>query len=272
MFREILATSNTTTVTETFTSTRTTTQQLPAPGFIFGIPTELWLVGIIVIGIVGFYFFRTQVRDIPVNVLWVFRNGHSRIFRASEDLGGVFLNVMDWKGKKAETLKKTGEPLEVTYMPERAKTYIIEPETKHGKPLTQETMAELEHEGFRLREETDRKGKLKAYIATRPPKEEKELAYIDAHLGGLKTARLFVVPEGTGSTFDVVKAIQGLNVEDPGNTSLLHEERGAAKAALKDYAEAAAGSFRTLVIPLVAGLGIGGMISLLFILLTGHYH
>lgn len=265
-------TNITTTVTQTFTGFHTTTQQVPASGFVLGVPDDLWFLIIIGAVVLGVYFFRTQVKDIPVNILWVFKNHSGRIFRAAEDLEGAFLTVFDWKGKGVETLKKNGVPVEVTYLPEKAKAYIVRSETKNGKPMDDATKRALEAQGFKVEEQPDGKKGEKAYVINRDPKEERTTAYLDVHLGGLKSMRLYTTLQGTGTTIDLLKELEKATATTKaGNESVMHEERGAAKAYLRDIAEAFAGSWKTVILPLVAGLGIGGMISLLLILLTGHF-
>lgn len=272
--------NSTSTVTSVSTSTATqistihqTTTINAGPTLVFGLPVEL--VAIIVLAMVGivFLFFRFQVKGVPVNLIWIYKNGSAIMFRAREDLQGIFLDIIK-SGRKAEIIKKTGLPLAVRYVPDKFNAYI---DTPAANKNIESAMQELRVKGFKVIEQPDRKRGffprptlIKGYIIQKEPSLEKALAYLDVNLGGLKQVRLYASIEGSGETIDWSPKIQESKGEqDSGNTILLGEMKSAAKQFFALLAEAMQGSIKTFLLPLIAGLGIGAMLMVLIVTLTG---
>lgn len=272
------STVSTTTVTSTqagFTAT-TTIQHQAAPVLIFGLPPELVAVfAFVVFGLV-YAFFKFQVKGVPVSLLWIYKNGTAIMLKGQEDLQGVFLTVIKG-GKKAETIKKTGLALPVSYVPGKFEAYIETPET--NKELAH-SISLLKFKGFTVTEKEDktrRKGffgkeLIKVYLIARESLPVETLAYLNVNLGGLKQARIYGAVEGAGETFDWTGKIQQAGTSDPGNTVLLQEMKSAGKAFFALLAEAMQGTLKNFVLPLVAGAGMGGLMVFLVVELTGHLH
>lgn len=199
------------------------------------LPLDLWIViGVVVV--VGIYLaYRGGYKTIPVKVLWVFRNYSGRMFNAEEDLQGIFLTLKTAKGKKFETLKKTGQPLDV-----------VEIDEKHNRAW----LVKWQEEGG----------------------EKVEKVFLDVSMGGLKHTRLYATVEGTGETMDWIKKVEdeGKKKSDSGSAGIIHEEKSAVKEFLKLWAEAAAGTMKTLIIPLIAGAGLGASTVFIILVLLGH--
>jgi len=254
----------TSTVINTVTHSETIQAQ---PFLLFGLPPELLAIFTIAIVVVIWAFFRFNVKGVPVMLIWIYKNGSALMMRAQEDLQGIFLNVM--KGsKKVETLKKTGLPLQVKYLPNKFSAYIDIPK---DQTINDEVLKRLRDKGFKMSPtKWSRKGIIKAYLIEKEASLVGALAYLDVNLGGMKTARLYTGIEGTGETIDWMPKIQSSQGVDPGNAVIIHEMRSAAKAILADIAAALKGTFQALILPLIAGAGIGGMLVIILVILTGH--
>ena len=210
-----------------------------------GLPYEIWGLVVFAIVVAMYFIFRTNYEAIPVRALWIFKNGQAYSFKAKEDLQGIFLKIVNARGKEIETIKKRGIPLEVKEIDEKqAKAYIAKFAT------------------------TDAEGK---------PTTEKR-AYLNVAFSKMKHERVYAVLEGTGETIDIVElATQDAKKKakgepSSGNAVVLHEEQSAAKELFKAWAEALAGSLRALVLPLAAGGAIGMAATLVLLILTGHFH
>lgn len=266
--------NSTSTVTSVSTSTATqistihqTTTINAGPTLVFGLPVEL--VAIIVLAMVGivFLFFRFQVKGVPVNLIWIYKNGSAVMFRAREDLQGIFLDIIRG-GRKAEIIKKTGLPLAVRYIPDKFRAYIDVPK---DKTISEPEMKQLKDRGFKITPtKYDRKSRIRGYLVEKEHEMDTALAYLDVNLGGLKQVRLYASIEGSGETIDWTPKIQESKGEqDSGNTILLGEMKSAAKQFFALLAEAMQGSIKTFLLPLIAGLGIGAMLMVLIVTLTG---
>jgi hypothetical protein len=187
--------------------------------------------------------------------------------RAQEDLQGIFLNVM--KGnRKVETLKKTGLPLQIRYMPNKFVAYLDLDGKKEGMDNT--TQVYLREKGYKLTpRKYDRKGTVKGYLIDKDSSLTSALAYLDVNLGGLKTARMYAAVEGSGETIDWVPRIKEAAQVDSGNSPVIHEMQSAAKSFLHLMADAMKGTFGSLLLPVGCGIGIGVTIMVILITLSG---
>lgn len=258
------------TTTVTLTGTHTVTVQA-APVLLFGLPPELILIFTVAVVAVVFLFFRFQVKGVAVSLIWIYKNGTAVMMGAKEDLQGIFLDVLKG-GRKVEILKKTGLALPVRYVPGKFKAYMDTPKDKTlaevvGGPL----LEQLRGAGFKLTPtKYDRKARVRGYLVEKERGTEKAIAYLDVSLGGMKQARLYASVEGTGETIDWMPRIAAANQNDASNTVILQEMKTAAKSFFALLAEAMQGSLKTFLLPLLAGLGLGGMITLLLFVLSGH--
>lgn len=265
--------TNSTSSISTVHVTTTVHGSITLPTLVFGLPPEVFVVIILaVVGIV-FLFFRFQVKGVPVYLVWIYKNGTAVWLKAREDLQGIFLDVIKG-GKKVEVLKKTGLALPVRYLPNNFKAYI---ETPAKNVQLVGAMAELKMKGFTVEERSDRvQGRIrrhliKTYLIEKKAETTEALAYLDVSLGGLKQARIYASIEGSGETIDWKPKIEGEEGKDPGNTVLIQEMRSAAKGFFALLAEMLQGGIRSLLLPLIAGLGIGGLlVAIIFIALGFH--
>jgi hypothetical protein len=256
------------TTTVTFTATKTTTQQIVAAPFL-GIPTELWLILVAAAVILGYTFFKLQVKSMPVNVLLVRQNFSGLLLNAAEDIGGVFLYVFQGR-KKVDTLKKVGRPIEVVIPGNNAKLYVEE-KKRHGDGLDEKTLKGLKEQGYKVTEEKRSKAH-QGYLLEKDVANEKVTGYLDMPRGGVKTLRLYTSVEGTGETVDYKELVTESKPQDATGTSgVLHEEINAVKTFLKEWAAAAVGTFKALVVPALMGGGIVGMVILLVLMLSGFH-
>jgi hypothetical protein len=209
-------------------------------------------------------------------VEWLFRNHSGKQFRALEDLNGLWLYILNARGKKAATLKKNGLPIEVSIVGNKARAYVIQEKHRNGG-LDSGIRAQLQDRGFKVREipqeKPDKNGR-KGYILEEPDPPKKTLAYIDVEAGGQKIFRKYTVVEGTGTSLELLdmghKVDNTKELEDEGGSALIHEMQAASKSFLVILAEAMQGAFKSLILPLIAGVGMGGMIVFLVLMLTGH--
>lgn len=260
-------TTTSTGVTSTFTVTHSTTVQAQ-PFLLLGLPPELVAVILIVVTIMVYAAFKFQVKGVPVQLLWIYKNGSALMLRAKEDMQGIFLEVLSARGKKLETLKKPGLALPVKVMPDKFSAYI---EVPKDATMQDETLQNLRAKGFKISPaKHDKKGAVRAYIVEREAELTEALAYLDVSLGGLKTMRLYGAIEGSGETFNWVEKIDAAGSTDPGNTAVIHEMRSAFKSFAQILADAVKGTLSALLVPMIGGLGIGGMLAFILILVTGH--
>lgn len=265
--------TSTVTVVSTVHQTQTINN---GPLLIFGLPPELIAVILFAVAGIGYAWFRFSARGRPVIVEWLFRNYSGKQFRAMEDLNGLWLYIMNATGKKAATLKKNGLPIEVELTNNKARAYTIQERHRNGG-LDSATRQDLINKGFKIKDLPFKNEKVrKGYILTEPDPPKKTLAYIDYEAGGAKIFRKYTVVEGTGTTMtvlDMKAKIDGTKEMEPGDEAsagLVHEELAASKSFLQLLAEAMQGNIKTFLIPLLAGLGIGGMITALLFVLSGH--
>src|SRR5881296_3722599 len=134
---------------------------------LFGIGYEIWAI-FALIGFTVFYLlFKRNIKGIPVILKWIYKNGSALQLRAQQDLGGIFIYVMNARGKKVETLKQTGLPLEVSILSNRFKAYV---ETNIDNLGYKTTLAELKNKGFKVSSQPDKKkGRIKAYLIGKEP-------------------------------------------------------------------------------------------------------
>lgn len=269
--------NQTTTITLTG-STHTVTTQAP-PFLLFGVPPELAAVFTIAIVAVVYLFFRFQVKGVPVIIELIARNYQAKQFRAQQDLNGLWLYILNARGKKAATLKKTGLPVEVHLVDNKSRAYMIQ-EGKRNGGLDPDIKKQLYEKGWKIREIEGKKEKeRKAYIFEEPSPPYKTLAYIDIEAGGQKRFTKFTAVEGTGTTMqliDVKKKVDEAGESEDDNSEassgLIHEELAAAKSFLVILAEAMQGAFKSFILPMIAGAGLSATAILLVLELTGHLH
>ncbi len=262
-----LAAANITTTTSTVTFTRTTIQQLPATPFL-GIDDTLWLVIIGAILAFSYILFTRQVKGVPYSLKWIYKTGSALQLTVGQDLNGLFISVMNARGKKLETLTKDAEPLEVTVIPPKVEFYMDPKEA--GTTLDADTTALIESKGFKVKERREgRKQKFRGYLVYNEPKLKKVLAFLDVSLGGLRHVREYATIEGSGTTVDWMERAKDAPV-GVGKNAVIHEEISAGKSWLHLLAEAAQGS-RSLLIGAVMGGGIAGTAMLLVFLLAGFH-
>lgn len=255
------------TSTVTFTATHTTTVQA-APFLLFGLPPELVGLFAIVAVIMVYAVLKYNVKGVPVQLLWIYKNGSALLMRSKEDMQGIFLEVMNARGKKLETLKKPGLALPVKVMPDKFTAYVEMPK---NTTMQDSTLVELRSKGFKISPaKQNRKGVIKAYLIEKESKLTEALAYLDVSLGGLKTMRLYGAVEGAGETFNWQDKIDAAKSTDPGNTAVIHEMRSAFKSFAQILADAVKGTFSALLIPLIMGISLGGMLTVILLLVSGH--
>src|SRR5207247_1786774 len=138
-----------------------------------GIGYEIWTL-FIIIAIPSIVILRrrgpTSIRAMPVKVLWELKNGAAYLLPAKADLNGVFVDVVNARGKKILSLMEQGQPLEVTEPPEKdaRRLYLI-----GGSQNGKKTGKELDGD-------------------KRP--------YLDVNLSRTKSMRLYRTMEKTGVT------------------------------------------------------------------------
>lgn len=246
-------------------------------GNVFGIPPEVYVVFALAAVALVWLVFKYNVKGTPAQVLWLYKNYSGKLFRVMEDLGGIFLYILSANGKKAETLKKTGQPIEVDVIP-RTVSYFLDDDGYYNV-LSEKLRADIEAAGFKITQRPlesvgriRRKIQSKGYLVkAETPKSR--LAYIDvAASGGPKRIRLYVAVEGTGTTtefVDVRGIVDGAKNVDPGNSSIIHEERSAVKAFLSEWAAALRGTLQNLILPMATGAGLLAMVLLIVELIRG---
>lgn len=262
------------TITQTFTVTHTSTQQLAPSPFFLGIPNELWLVIIPVIGVVFYLVLKFNVKGVPVKVLWLAKNYSALQLRASEDLQGLWLTIINARGKKVETIKKTGKAIEVYMAANKNGIAYTLNERRKAAELDDATKEMLKAKGFNLQEvRKGRKMKLKGYIMKKDAPDI-EIAYLDLPKGGMKHERMYTAVEGTGHTLDLLnwrEIIDQQDTNESGSDGVIHQEINAAKSWLQLLAEAARASLGNTLLMVGGGFGIGGMVVMLALILTGHF-
>lgn len=224
-------------------------------GSFAGIPVDLWIVFALVAVVAVFVVNRSLVRDIPVGVNWMFDNHTGRRLVGGLDLNGVFVRIKSARGKMLETVKKAAIPFDITHI-EGYKAYVADDDAKRLKEWQQKKRAyDAKEEG-----------------ATDPGISPKLTGYL-MHQGGLRHTTEIFIHEGDGVSFDPLTGA-GLDDKDKGpdtgHTSILHEMKAAAKEFLKLWAEATKGTFQALILPIITGIGLGSMVTILLLLVTGH--
>lgn len=255
------------TITQTFTSVHTTTQQLPPSGLVFGIPYYLLALFIVAAVIMVYAYFKLQVRDVPVRVLWMFRDHSAKLFTAKEDMEAIFLNVRSIIGKKT-TIIERGAALDVELVGAKTETYYIADKKHNG--LDNETREKLVANGFKIEDRTDRKGTIKGVLIKKEINGKKTV-FLNTALGGNSRMKLYGAVEGTGQTADMIDFGKGIDESkaSSGPNAVIHEETSAAKKAFAILAEAGSSMMQNLLF-LGSGFAFGAMVILLVVVLTGH--
>lgn len=246
------------TTTATFVATTTSTVHGTTLA-VFNPTTEIGLIVGFLILVGSVLYFRSSVKGLPVMIRWIYKNGQAVLFKGQQDVGGLFIGVLNARGKRAESLKATGTPIEVFYVPEKAKAYVIEDDL--GREVV------TDKQGTPLK---DKKGN---QITKAVP--QLTTAYMDVSLGGLKHVRMYDAVEGVGKVVDwnhIIKSELQLDEDsEEGASGLYNEEMNAMKGIFRLFAEALVGTLRGLLMPYVAGLGTGAMLLTFLFLFTGHF-
>jgi hypothetical protein len=172
-------------------------------------------------------FMGKNLGTIDVVLTWVFKNHTALRFKAKEDLRGIFLDVLNARGKSIEALKKEGYAIEVTDIDRKAmKAYILEkPKGATGKPQISLLVKQ----------------------------------------GRTKSSREFITVEGTGQTIDFVERSKDL--KDSGNAPLIQEEKSAAKEFMTMLANAATSAGNKMILLFSgAGIGMGVTVLILVLM------
>ena len=266
------STSTSTSGTVTFTATQTTTHTVTTAATPFlGIPTELWILILPLIAILGWLLLKFNVKTIPVKVLWLAKNYSALRLRASEDLQGLWLTIINARGKKVETIKKTGRAIEVYDLDNKNGIAYTLNERRKAAGLSDEMKTSIEGLGFRV-EEIVRKGKRRGYLVKKDGPAT-ELAYLNIPSGGLKHEKLYTAVEGSGHTLDLLDLKEGIDKAETnteGSDGIIHGEINAAKSWLALLAEAAKANLANTLLMFGGGAGIGGMVVMLALLVSGH--
>ena len=149
-------------------------------------------------------------------------------------MNGIFVRVKYARGKKALDLVQNGLPIQVSSInKDRTKAYVIPADPNNGKDKS----------------------------------IKEDVIYYDIKMGRVKHERLFVTVEASGKTLDFIKDANK-NMEENSHTSVAQEEVGVLKQALRLWAEAMQGSFKTIILPIITGLGLGwGSLALILLML-----
>lgn len=194
--------------------------------YVAGLPIDLVALIFLAVVVMVIAVSRSLGRNIGiirVSVIWVHKNYSALKFPAKEDLRGIFLEIL--KGRKTiEEIQKKGQPVEL-------KDVKIDKEAG------------------------------KVYLVER---EGKEVPYYLLKAGA-RHERLFVTVEGSGRTIDFIERAEKIRSgeDETESTALIHEEKEAAKSFFQIIMAAASGSFRAVILPMVAGAGLG--VSALFL-------
>lgn len=216
-------------------------------GSFAGIPVDLWIVFALVAVVAVFVVNRSLVRGVPVGINWLFDNHTGRRLVGEWDLNGLFIRVKSTRGKVLETIKRTAIPFDIVHV-DKYKAYIAENDFQKMKEWQEKKLQDKEFK--------DPKPEVTGYLM---------------HQGGLRHTTEFYVREGTGETLDpLAGTVTAEKGPDTGHTSILHEMKAAAKEFLKLWAEATKGTFQALILPIITGIGLGSMVTILLLLVTGH--
>ena len=205
-----------------------------------GVGYEIWAFFIIIAIPIAVILRRrgpTSIRAMPVKVLWELKNGAAYLLPAKEDLNGVFVYVVNARGKKILSLMKEGQPIEVKEPPEKdaKRLYLI------GGP----------HNGKKAGRDS----------------EHDDRPYLDVNLSRTKSMRLYRTMEKTGQTLP-------WGAEDGQATNLhgstVNQETATVNELLKRMAENIANTFSRLIMPILTGVGLGGMGTFLILIVLGH--
>jgi hypothetical protein len=264
-------TNHTTTIT--FTSTHTTTQQLAAAPFL-GIPTELWIIILPLIGVSVWLILKFQVKAVPVTLLLLAKNYSALKLKVNRDLAGLWLTVINARGKKADTIKQKGKPFEVYSVDNKdAIAYTLRERRKEAE-LGESLWGQLVAKGFKIEEKKEgRRQKHKGYLIKKDAPES-EIVYVEIPTGGMKHETMFTAVEGTGHTvelLDIKPLIDESAANASGSDGVIHQEINAAKSWLQLLGEAASRPLGQTLILLGAGMAMGGLLIVMVFLFGGHF-
>ena len=213
----------------------------------FGLPYDLVAFIVVLIFFAAIFITRRVVSGVPVEVNWVYPGTRTALrFVGGMDLNGVFLEVRKAaKGKKLATIQREGLPLEIQVIPSKdmKRGYLFEREVEVKAANGQVT------------------------------KETRHFYGLDVAAGGRKRITSFISVEGSGRTIDVLP--DGRASSDPTanpTTSLINEEVSTLQKIFALLGAAMQGSIRGIIVPMLAGVGLGGTAIMMVILLTGHFH
>jgi len=255
---------------------------LQLPQVTQGIPYfDLWVILIIAGVAVAWFFFRSSVQGVPVIVKWVYRNGTAIELKAKEDLQGIFLEILNAKGKVIETIKKTGIPLEVQEINEKdSRAYLVKFSDGSKRVFLSVALSRMKHKReYTVLEGTgetvdlmDKGRKMGSLPSTSIPMLTEAALLLRDGAGDSAEDKQIRVKSANGLESIVKQISEGPQIGGLGNSVTLHEERSAAKAFMKDLAEALAGTFKALILPMIAGGGMTASAIIIVLLLSGHLH
>ena len=101
-----------------------------------GIGSEIWTIFGFVFIVVAYLSFKAKGRDIPVKVLFLLKTKAGYLLSAKEDIAGVYIDIFKKRfgqNKKITSIGKSGLPVEVKIVPDKAKAYLISKD--NGKPM-----------------------------------------------------------------------------------------------------------------------------------------
>ena len=204
-----------------------------------GIGYEIWGLFIIIAIPIAIILRRrgpTSIRAMPVKVLWELKNGAAYLLPAKEDLNGVFVDVVNARGKKILSLMKEGQPIEVKEPPEKdaKQLYLI------GGP----------HNGKKGGRDSD----------------DDDRPYLDVNLSRTKSMRLYRTMEKSGQTLPW-GAEDGQEVNLHGST--VNQETATVNELLKRMEENIRNTFRALIMPILTGVSLGSMATFLLLIVLG---
>jgi hypothetical protein len=236
-----------------------------------GIPYEI-LIPLVVIGVaVVWYFFRANVEGMPVKVNWVTETGITFLFKAKEDLRGVFLDIMKG-GRSIEQIKKFGIPLDVSEVNEKdSKAYLVKFADDTKKVYVTVRQSRLKH--YRLYTVIEGTGMTVDY------RNMAQTLLRPEYIPKLEEARRVLLDASATQEQKDVAAAQVLEVvtksregaKDSGTTLLLHEESSGFKRVLKDLEEGGR-TFMDVILGWIPGIGIGMALTFILLLLLGRLH
>ena len=241
---------------------------------LLGLPADLWVVLFLFFLAVVVIAVRRGVSNpvaggTPKRVMWLGRNYSAKRFPARDDLKGIFIDVLSANSKKQiETLKKSAVPVKVLEI-EGAKAYVLE-QPKELKKLTAKIEEELAKQDLKEKKREDLEKKLADLKSFPVTDEDADIVYFDVETSRTGRTTEYLTVEGTGRTIDYVKQASEAKQEEKGSTAVIHEETSAVKTFLKLWAQAAAGGWQALILPMAAGGGLGMSALFLVLIISGH--